>query len=327
MTTERIVAADGRSRTRRCCYEPKMVEAMTARDDMFASVIVGVDGRSGGRDAIVLAKQLAAARARLLLANVYGHGGMFDRDVLAATGQRDRATALLVQARVEESIEAEFVVRNDRSPSRGLHQLVEHEHADLIVVGSTHRGPVGRVVLGDATLATLNGAPCAVAIAPRGYALEPHSLTTIGVGHDGSEESELALRAARAVAARHGSAIRALSVVGLQSAPNADAEPLHWTEQTERVMSNERARLAGIEGVEGDVIYGDPGEQLVALSESLDLLLVGSRGYGSWGRLINGSTSTYLTRRIGCPLLVLPRGRTSPGAPSQGPGAHAAPAP
>ena len=299
---------------------------------MFASVIVGVDGRSGGRDAIVLAKQLAAARACLLLANVCGHRGMFDRDELAATEQRDRAKALLVQAREEASIEAELVLRNDRSPGRGLHQLVEREHADLIVVGSTHRGPVGRVVLGDTTRATLNGAPCAVAIAPRGYALEPHSLMTIGVGHDGSEESELALRAARAVAARHGSAIRALSVVGLQSAPNADAQPVHWTAQTERMMSNERARLAGIEGVEGDVIYGDPGKQLAAVSQSLDLLLVGSRGYGPWGRLLDGSTSTYLARRIGCPLLVLPRrlggaGPMSFGASSQPPRAHAAPAP
>jgi hypothetical protein len=42
------------------------------------------------------------------------------------------------------------------------------------------------------------------------------------------------------------------------------------------------------------------------LSENVDLLVVGSRGYGSLGRLMNGSTSNYLAGHVHCPLLVLP---------------------
>ena len=42
-------------------------------------------------------------------------------------------------------------------------------------------------------------------------------------------------------------------------------------------------------------------------SASLDLLIVGSRGYGPIGRLIHGSTSRELARRARCPLLILPR--------------------
>ena len=42
-------------------------------------------------------------------------------------------------------------------------------------------------------------------------------------------------------------------------------------------------------------------------SASLDLLIVGSRGYGPIGRLIHGSTLRELARRARCPLLVLPR--------------------
>ena len=39
---------------------------------MFERVLVGVDGRAGGRDAIALAQQLARSSSRLVLANVYG---------------------------------------------------------------------------------------------------------------------------------------------------------------------------------------------------------------------------------------------------------------
>jgi hypothetical protein len=42
---------------------------------MFDNVLVGVDGRPGGRDALVLARQLAAPAARLTLANIYGEAG------------------------------------------------------------------------------------------------------------------------------------------------------------------------------------------------------------------------------------------------------------
>jgi nucleotide-binding universal stress UspA family protein len=54
-------------------------------------------------------------------------------------------------------------------------------------------------------------------------------------------------------------------------------------------------------------VYGGPGEQLAALSETVDLLVVGSRSYGSVRRLILGSTCDYLERHARCSLLVLPR--------------------
>ena len=39
---------------------------------MFDNVIVGIDGHQGGRDAVALARQLAAPGGRLTLAHVYG---------------------------------------------------------------------------------------------------------------------------------------------------------------------------------------------------------------------------------------------------------------
>lgn len=55
---------------------------------------------------------------------------------------------------------------------------------------------------------------------------------------------------------------------------------------------------------------GDPGEAIVeaAESEQVDLIVVGSHGRGSVGRLFLGSVSEHVVRNATCPVLVV-RGR------------------
>ena len=54
-------------------------------------------------------------------------------------------------------------------------------------------------------------------------------------------------------------------------------------------------------------MYGLTGEELGAFSQGMDIMVVGSRGYGPVKRLVLGSTSDYLERHARCSLLVLPR--------------------
>ena len=65
--------------------------------------------------------------------------------------------------------------------------------------------------------------------------------------------------------------------------------------------------IAALGGVEPHAVYGQPAEELALYSASLDLLVVGARGYGPLGRLIHGSTSQQLAHTARCPLLVLTR--------------------
>ena len=100
------------------------------------------------------------------------------------------------------------------SPARALHDTATSARADLIVVGSSHRGPVGRVLLGSVAERLLSGAPCAVAIAPRGYAgRQSRRLQRIVVAFDGSPEAHLALSTACALAGRTRGSVRALTVI------------------------------------------------------------------------------------------------------------------
>ena len=55
----------------------------------------------------------------------------------------------------------------------------------------------------------------------------------------------------------------------------------------------------------------DPFDVLVRLSEHIDLLVCGSRGYGPVRAVLLGAVSHRLVTKARCPLVVVPRGRES----------------
>lgn len=287
---------------------------------MYRNVLVGVDGRPNGRDAIVLASRLLAEDGKLTLVHVHSGVPRSARTSTPAAGDGERdALALLQRERDAAEVEAEraeLLPFAASSPGHGLHLLAEQREADLIVVGSCSRSGIGRVMLGDDTRAALNGASCAVAVAVRGYAEQPTPIATIGVGWDGSPESEQALQAARDVAVRYHSAIRALYVVMLPSYTFTGIAPPAIGESVDALLQDARNEVQALEGVDGRAIYGLPGEELAKFGAEVDLLVVGSRSYGPVKRLMLGSTSNYLQRHALCSLLVLPRTAITAGSES-----------
>jgi hypothetical protein len=78
------------------------------------------------------------------------------------------------------------------SPAAGLHALAEREGAALIVVGSSHRSRIGRILVGGTGERLLSGASAPVAVAPSGYAVD-RPVQVVGCGFDGSQQSRRAL--------------------------------------------------------------------------------------------------------------------------------------
>jgi nucleotide-binding universal stress UspA family protein len=280
---------------------------------MFNNVLVGVDGRPSGRDAIVLARRLLADDGHLTLVHVHGGAPRSPQSSTPAlaTNAEQEALDLLQRERDATEAQGDLLPFCASSPGHGLHVLAEQRQADLIVVGSSSRSGIGRVMLGDDTRASLNGAPCAVAVAARGYFEHPMPIATIGVGHDGSPESERALAAARAIAARNRALIRALHVVMLPSYTFAGIAAPAVGESVDALLEDARVEVEGLEGVAGRAVYGLAGEELASFGQEVDLLVVGSRNYGPVKRLMLGSTSNHLQRHARCSLLVLPRGAAS----------------
>jgi nucleotide-binding universal stress UspA family protein len=272
---------------------------------MFTRIVVGIDGREGGRDALALAARLQAAGGGELVAlHACASAPVIREDVL-----------VLVEAELSRTgTTGRAVVVTDRSPAHALRTIAEGEAAELIVVGSSRRGGADRVVAGDDAAATLHCAPCAVAVAPRGLAGSPHALRRIGVGLDDSRESRVALEVARRLAHSAGAALRAITVV-TPAVPvwPAIAWNTAWSGDDPSTLQPDDRLLAAISAEVGDdatpeTMVGTPWKQLAERSADLDLLVVGSRSYGPLRRLLLGSTSTKLARHAACPLLVTPRG-------------------
>lgn len=276
---------------------------------MFENALVGVDGRQGGRDAIALASQLVAPDGKITLLHV--HDGVLRPTHAVTPGmveeEREQAGRMLAQEASAAGLTADLLEVESLRPGRVLHERAEEQGADLIVVGSCRHGALGRAMLGSDTRAALNGAPCAIAIASLGFATHP-KLSRIGVGYDESPESKAALGAARKLGAAKGATVAALEVISIPSQAYVGfISPLAMEDIDESVKQANERLADQLDGVHSRAVWGLTGEELAAFGDELDLLVVGSRGFGPVKRLMLGSTADYLERHARCCLLVLPR--------------------
>jgi nucleotide-binding universal stress UspA family protein len=278
---------------------------------MFRSILVGYDGSDHAEDALALAQVLGSAEgAKLTVAGVFPWSPWTTPGATAT--QHEVELARKVERAVAEcGGEAETVPSN--SPARGLHELAEELGVDLVVVGSSHRGRVGRALAGSVARGLLHGAPCAVAVAPSGFRERPRELRTIGVGLDGSPEAQMALKAAIELAERTSAQVRVYSVVDMVGIGNA------WgygyvsfmdtlREQLEEVLADAVAEIPDALRPESTLLHGRAASALVHAAEDLDLLFLGSRGYGPLMRVMVGSVSSELVEAAPCGVIVLARG-------------------
>ncbi len=288
---------------------------------MSESLIIGFEDTAEGRDAVALGTQLAVALAATpLLANAV----TLPEGVLSVQ-ELDAALKAVAAGQLEAPLggikqlhpEAQAVAVSAGSAARALHDLAEQREAIATVVGSTDRGPLGRVLPGSTAERLLHGAPCAIAVAERGFAEQERRLLRVGVACDGTREADLALKAAVKIAGACNSTLDLLSIaqtVDLASVPAAVAMmPLSELQATEKRRMREKLDRALNQvpdelPAHGQLLIGAPGAALVDVSEEFDLIVVGSRGYGPLRRTLIGSTSRHLFSSAQCSVMAMPRG-------------------
>lgn len=287
---------------------------------MGSQFIVGYNGTVGGRDALALALALAdAAPGQHVAITVAAITPLeqYARSARVGTLPYEEAPTEEAVAHLDEARDTcrgrdgvTFVVRAGRSPAHGLHLLGEELGADLIVVGRSHAGPLGRAFLGSATEQTLHGADCPVAVSPVGYADTPHRIATVVVAYTGSDESENALTFAIRVARDRGAKLRLVRALEPMSMIYGGiVEPYPAATRRADIIASLDAAAARVVGldVEASIIDGDAVHALSHLEGSADLLVVGSRDFGPVGRILLGGVSARLSRHCPTPLLVVPR--------------------
>jgi nucleotide-binding universal stress UspA family protein len=292
------------------------------------SVVVAHEGEASGDDAVALGRLLVGRRGRIKVVTVMpfsmraagGEGRAADwRELeqrLHAQGERMLAERALpaLQGRA-----GSFEVLLDDSPARALSILCDRERPDLLVFGSSHRGPLGRILLGSTASRLLNGVAASVAVAPRGYASEaPASIGRIAVGFDGSAQAERALEEAVRLAVDADARLLVAGAIeppavltteiGRQALRSLSGEQLR-DRRRDLLTARIRERLDAIEDApqwECEVRHGDPATVLRELTEEgVDLLVLGSRGYGPLRRALLGSVSGRLIGETSCPVLVV----------------------
>jgi nucleotide-binding universal stress UspA family protein len=292
---------------------------------VYRKIVVGYDGSERAKDALALAAQLRARHGVVIVGCVYpatgpGRGQQLE-PVLA-----DAARKTLAEARKQYdagwlSIQA---VRG-HSPAHGLHILTEEAEADLVVVGSSHRGDIGRVLAGNTGERLLNGSPCPVAIAPKGFASDAGAPRVIGVAFDGSHEADAALHEGAALAGELDGTLKLVMVVPPLEAFTRDARyhPHHADAEIERYRREEFRRMLedAAEPVSDELravtvlLEGHPAAEIVdEAGKGIDLLVMGSRNYGPIRRVMVGSAAIEVMRQSPCPVIVIPRGVATPSA-------------
>ena len=139
-------------------------------------IIVGSDGSEHARDALALGRALAETlQTRLIVVIAYTPEQWLWAPGTAEPMDSSEQQLQVSQAEAALSGLVGVEVRTVASPSAAgaLHSEAERERAQIIVVGSTHRGTIGRVLLGTVTTEVLDAASCAVAVAPAGLATQP----------------------------------------------------------------------------------------------------------------------------------------------------------
>ena len=299
---------------------------------MYRRIVIGFDGTDHSRDAVALGVALAQATGASL---TFVHAFYDIPDVLpdplrgklhkeAEHGLRELGLEI-----PDEVAAAKHLVAH-RSPARAVYETAEEADADLIVLGSSRRAGAGHIACGHVARQVLDGAPCAVAIAPAGFRTrEDQRPRCVGVGVDGGAESDHALVAAGEVARAFGARLRVMAAVEpiepVLSHYGFEAENLAQQEmQAKAAQALERAIEAAPSDVAVDPVRLEGQMAAPALAEAatagVDLLVVGARGFGPVRRVLLGSVSAELMRDLPCGLMVVPRGARDPAHSTVGAG-------
>lgn len=287
-------------------------------------IVVGVDGSATSQEALRWAVAIGEALGAEVVAI---HAlGLLDRWVdpdASARSWRRTLSALVEQtwcAPFAGSPATPRVEVHDGDPVDVLLGAAEHEHADLLVVGSRGVGNRQELALGSTSLRVLQAARVPVLVVP---ARRPGAVPADGlrlrhllVGVDRSETSRTALELAADVAMALGGSLSVLEVVEFVppfplAGPTRDVgggdEPS--TGSTLALVEDEvrdiRARGVGVQVI---VRSGDPARTLLEVADDVDadLVVVGTRGRGGPAELLLGSVARTVADRARRPTLVVP---------------------
>jgi nucleotide-binding universal stress UspA family protein len=275
-------------------------------------VLVGHDATGRGDDAVALGRVLAdLLHAPIGVVCVHPYAPLSARvggDGWAAMNAA-RARKALDGAR--ERLAGRDAVTFRRmpasTPALGLDLAAEETDAELIVVGSTARGRLGRLLAGTTAEQLCAHAHRPVAVAPTGYTPRHAAPRLIGVAYDDGPDSRAALAFALHLTAGTGVPVRVIGAFDGAGRDLTYGAPADVDAARDWARRRLEKVARGLPHTEAWLVEGRPAVALAAAGDELDLLVMGSHGRGTVRRALLGSVSSEVVDRARCPVLIVPR--------------------
>jgi nucleotide-binding universal stress UspA family protein len=182
---------------------------------------------------------------------------------------------------------------------RNINRLAREHRADLLVMCSHGHSGVKRLVLGSVAEALLHSRVRPILIVPPDAS---HTFQRILVALDGSDFSEQALPYAETLAKELSAELLLLAVPQAPDEVQGARESQAYLNKVADTLKQHRLKVHTV------VAGRSPAETIIeqSMTDSVDLIVLATRGRGGVARLLLGSVAGQVVRGASCPVLLVP---------------------
>ena len=290
------------------------------------TIIAGFSSSRQGSAPINLSKQIADTTGEKIIAAAVvervlppGSDPIEDeyRHFLAA---RALASLERVVEQVRGDLDITVTVHHSTSIPNGLMELADQHGADLVVVGSSSSGLLGRVTLGSVTDRLVHTSRVPVALAPRGYPPRPVPLQRLTAGYGGGADAVGLIATSAELAQQWQVRLRIASFTvppltqfaGLIEQSAEELVVQQWISRTTDAAVKQLGEArATVSMPDVDVVIGTGTGWQEAVDdiawEPGDALLLGSGAAGPMAQVFLGTAAARILRHAAVPVMIVPR--------------------
>lgn len=284
---------------------------------MYENIVVGFDGSEHSKSAL---NEVCNWIRRHGGNAVLVHAVFFDEEEYGTIPDQlerrmDIGNKMCFQAQEEISsalgINLESIICEGDPPDT-IVEIAENKKADLIAIGTHGRKGIKKLLMGSVTSGVLAHSPCDVLVVKKSCPASRGAYGSILVPFDGSEFGKKALSQACRIAEIEGSNVTVLYVVPRYE----EMVEFYMTSSIKNSLTKEAEKITGVaadlalkKGVHAKLLidYGDIGSRIAetASREKNDLIIMGTRGWGSINKVVIGSSTERTIMYANCPILVV----------------------
>jgi nucleotide-binding universal stress UspA family protein len=295
------------------------------------TVVAGFSSSRQGSGPLNLAAQLARTTGEKVVAAAVVERALpvgvdpIEDEYRGYLASRARTSLEQMVDQMRGDLDISVTVHQSTSIPHGLMELAAEHGADVVVVGSSSSGLLGRITLGSVTERLVHTSKVPVALAPRGYPWSPVPVQRLTVAFGGGADAVGLVAGGVDLAQQWKVRLRiaAFTVPPLTmfgGSIERSAEELvvqRWTRRTTDDAARQLDHVrAGVAVPDVDVVVGTGTGWREAVDDVVwepgDVLVLGSGAAGPMAQVFLGTAASKILRHAPVPVMILPRRPAAP---------------